>query len=453
MVFLIDDQMSLQQGKERTQAQCGAMCRLLAALGWTLSIPKCQLEPSESARFLGLVVDLAQRSFKVPEDKRLTLTALVGEMSANPIVSDRDIARLAGRVMALSPALDLAPLVARGMMKAMQGEQQWDEVYPTPAALRADMSLLMEVMEARAEVGRPWSLSSRILQAVGDASETALAAFFPNGELEGRIVIPFTWEQREAVKAQRWSSTARELSVLPKLLATIEEQRPGLLQGTRLQYATDSQPAMVDLMRMKGNVNTFPVVREVRLLAARLGADLEVIWRPREHELQQKADDDSKVEDKGDWSLHPEVFQLVSTHPVLAGRAITIDLFASPTNAVVPEYCSLFWGPGCKGVDAFSRSWSQAGLAYINGPFNRMDSILRKVLQDRVDAIIIAPDWPRPWAALWVKLPVRAKMRLPHREDLFLPGSLVPASQRHPKAPRYRVWAYFVLWEGGAGRA
>ena len=452
MVFLIDDQMSLQKGKERTRAQCGAMCRLLAALGWTLSVSKCQLEPARTAKFLGLIVDLAQRSFRVPEDKRQALMALVGELSSAKIVSDRRIACLAGKVMALSPALDLAPLLARGMMKAMQGQQKWDELYATPASFKADMSLLLDLMEARAEGGRSWSLSSTVIQAVGDASETALAAFFPNGELDGRIVIPFTQAQREAVAAHQWSSTARELSVLPKLLATIEEQRPGLLRGARLQYATDSQPAMVDLMRMKGNENTFPLVREVRLLAARMGADLDVIWRPREHKLQQQADDDSKVVDKGDWSLHPEVFQLVCTHPVLGGRMITVDLFASPTNSVAPTFFSLFWGPGCKGVDAFAQSWASTvgrahnGLAFVNGPFNQMDAILRKLLVERVDAIVISPDWPRPWAALWAQLPVRARMRLPHREDLFVPGSLVPANQRRPKAPRYRVWAYYVLW-------
>ena len=449
MVFLIDDHISIQQGMTRTRTQCGAMCRLLAALGWTLSIPKCQLEPTQLAKFLGLMVDLAQRAFLVPGEKLRMLARQVDGLAAQSLISDRDIARLAGTVMALSPALELAPLLARGMMKAMQGQQRWDELYPTPAAFVADMTLLVDTAKAKAGEGRRWSLRQNTIQVVGDASETALAAFFPNGELPD-IVIPFTKEEREAVASHTYSSTARELSVVGKVMITMEEQQPGILRDVRLQYATDSQPTMEDLMRMKGNANTFPIVREVRLLAARLGSDLEVIWRPREHELARRADDISKTLDKADWSLHPAVLRLVLGHPVVSGRSLSMDLFASPTNSVVPAaYYSLYMGPGCKGLDAFSQSWQQRAdteLAYINGPFTKMDQILRKILEERVNAIVIAPVWPRPWTALLNQLPVKARMELPHREDLFLPGSLVPAAQRRPKAPRYKVLAYYILW-------
>jgi hypothetical protein len=310
------------------------------------------------------------------------------------------------------------------------------------------MKLLVEIM-ATAN-GKRWSLRRDVLQVVGDASERALAAFTPNGELEGRMVVPFTAEERLAVESNNWSSTARELSVLGKILTTIDEQRPGLLRGVRFQYATDSKPALESLVRMKGNRNTFPIVREVRLRAAQLGTELEVIWRPREHHLQQRADEDSKVVDEADWSLHPEVFSQVVNHPALAGREVDLDAFASPTNTKVPNaYFSMFWGPGCKGVDAFSQPWGGRGqLLYINGPFSRLGQVIRKVLEERVDAIIIAPEWPRAWAALWRLLPVRAALPLPHREDLFVPGSLVPSHLAKAKAPRYRVKAYYILWNG-----
>ena len=183
MAFLIDDQISLQRGVARTRCQSGAMCKLLAALGWTLSLPKCQLEPSQLLRFLGLMVDLKDRSFRVPEDKKQQLQSLVAELTSAVVVSDRIIAKVAGKVMALSLALDLAPLLARGMMKAMQGRTRWDKLYPTPEALKEDMSLMVEMMGT--SEGRRWSLRSEsisVIRVVGDASETQLAAFTPNNE-------------------------------------------------------------------------------------------------------------------------------------------------------------------------------------------------------------------------------------------------------------------------------
>ena len=448
LVALIDDQMSIQQGRARTNCQSDATCRLLASLGWILSLNKCQLEADQLRRFLGMMVDLKARAFVIPGDKRDSLVEMVAQLSGTTMMSDRIIAQLAGKVMALAPALDLAPLLARDMMRAMQGKTGWDQLYPSPAAMKQDMDLLVELMQRAEGKGRKWDKRSRVIRVVGDASESALAAYTPEGELKAPIVVPFTEQERQAVESNDWSSTARELSVLEKVLVTFDEQCPGLLSGKRLLYCTDSQPGMQALMGMKGNKNTFPIVKAVRLRCAALDVQLEVIWRPRGHAEQQTADDLTKVEDNTDWALHPEVYEKVISHEVLGGKRPTVDVFASPTNTKVEgAYFSLYLGPGCKGVDAFTQRWDSAGgMAFINGPFNMMGAILRQMITQKVDAIVIAPAWPRPWMALWAQLPVRAVMDLPHRQDLFLPGSLVAVGRRQPKAPRYLVKAYYVIW-------
>jgi hypothetical protein len=453
MVALIDDQLSMQKGEARTAFQCDAMCRLLESLGWYLSLPKCQLAPTQLALFLGMLVDLKERAFRIPEGKAKALVGLVGELSSDSAVTDRGIAKLAGKVMALGPALELAPLMARSFMKAMQGKTRWDQVYPSPAALKADMRLLVELMKRSAGVGKRWALRPVAIRVVGDASEIALAAFTPDGELATPIIVPFTTEEREAVASNLWSSTARELSVLGKVLYTLGEQLPGLLVGKRIQYYTDSQPGMQGIMGMKGNEHTFPIVRRVRLLCDDMDTQLEVLWRPRNDAEQQQADDFTKVVDNTDWSLQEEVYEGVVNHGCLEGRKPSLDVFASPTNSKVPgAYFSLYLGPGCKGIDAFLQRWDTeeaAGarhLAWINGPFDRMAQILRAVKDQRVDCIIIAPAWPRPWAALWSTLPVRAVVTLPHRRDLLVPGSLVAVERRQPKAPKYKIQAFYVLW-------
>jgi hypothetical protein len=213
---------------------------------------------------------------------------------------------------------------------------------------------------------------------------------------------------------------------------------------------------MVDLMRMKGNAATFPIVKEVRLRCAELGASLDVLWRPRTDAQQVEADAWSKVEDESDWMLNQEVYERLVRHPVLQGRSPTVDVFASATNTkVAGAHFAKYWGPGCKGVDAFAQNWQVSAegerpLAYVNGPFQSMGEILSKVREQEVDCIVVAPVWPRAWSAVWAGLPVAARVDLPHRRDLFLPGALVPAAKAVPKVPRYRVRAYYVLWAGKA---
>ena len=214
MTFLIDDQITLERGAARTQAMCEAMCKLLASLGFTLSLPKCQLEPSQLAKYLGLLVDLLMRRFQVPAAKVEQLSALVQECQQAGYLSNRLVAKVAGKVMALSPAIELAPLLARDMWKLSQGSG-WDDVYTTPQAFNADLELMVELL-ARSN-GRNWAKRSEVVLVVGDASESALAAYFPNKELEGEIMVPFTAEQMAAVKRDQWSSTARELCVLEKV--------------------------------------------------------------------------------------------------------------------------------------------------------------------------------------------------------------------------------------------
>lgn len=55
------------------------------------------------------------------------------------------------------------------------------------------------------------------------------------------------------------------------------------------------------------------------------------------------------------------------------------------------------------GVHAFSQPWAHCPvsgvrhLAYINPPFQTMGEVVRKIADDRVDCILVAPQWPRHW--------------------------------------------------------
>eukprot|EP00798_Chlamydomonas_sp_ICE-L_P011140 gene11140-biopygen12596 len=320
------------------------------------------------------------------------------------------------------------------------------------------------------------------VQVVGDASKKALAAYTPNGELRQPIIQPFSKGELKAVQDDKWSSTARELAVVKLALEVMEEQRPGYLSGKRFQYGTDCEIAVMmmrmvafpdapldspfltsssgkyahDLataMGMKGGPGTVPLVKDIRLLCDKLGVELDVVWRRRNHPEQQVADDLSKVEDNEDWSLHQGVYLNVLEHPCLQGRRPTLDVFASGANTKVQgAYYSNYLGVGCLGVDAFQHPWVREGapreeqLAYIHGPFHLLPQILQRVSEEQVDCIVITPGLSGPWVALLSGLPVQATMELPMKADLLVAGALVPSKGRGGKRPKDPLQASFILW-------
>ena len=445
LVHYLDDLIGFQSSIERTAFLAASISRLLSLLGFTLNLKKCQLQPTSCPKFLGLVIDLVGRRFIVPADKKEQILTLIKDLSLKCQLTDRAVASIAGKVMALAPALDLAPLMARDLLKAMDGSSGWDLSYESSEGFCSSLKVTAEIL-AKSN-GRPWAHTYEPLWVVGDASESAYSAFTPKGELPTPMVVPFSSSQLAELEANKFSSTVRELGAVEQVILTLNSRLLGGIAGRRIAYCTDSQPAMHCLLAMKGNPNTFPVVKRVRLLVDSLGAELSIHWKPREDPDQQWADDLSKVRDESDWILNNEVFLSVLRATSLGGRQPDLDAFATATNSKVPgSYFSVYDGPGCQGIDALSQNWTSRGLVYAFPPFGLVSKVLALVARQQVDCILILPAWSRAWSAVLANLPIKESLTLPHRKDLLVPGALLPGKNRAPMAPHFRLRAHIVLW-------
>ena len=116
MSFLIDDQMGAAPSKAAAQFQCKAVVGLLAALGFTLSLSTCQLEPRLVVRFLGMEVDAGAQAFKVPEDKITAFSELLDRLTGQPLTA-RQAAQVAGKIVAMMLAVTTAPLYTRLVLR------------------------------------------------------------------------------------------------------------------------------------------------------------------------------------------------------------------------------------------------------------------------------------------------------------------------------------------------
>ena len=95
-----------------------------------------------------------------------------------------------------------------------------------------------------------------------------------------------------------------------------------------------------------------------------------------------------RIHDNTEWKLQPSVFRKLTS---LWGTP-DIDLFASWLTCQIPCYASWKPDPGASAIDAFSISWA-GKLCYIFPPFSLMGRVLRKIVDDDAEAIILAPLW------------------------------------------------------------
>ncbi|KXZ41821.1 hypothetical protein GPECTOR_272g706 [Gonium pectorale] len=302
---------------------------------------------------------------------------------------------------------------------------------------------LLKLKNGRSWWAKPTAFRFR---AAGDASELGYGGLLPDGELgeDSSFSVPFTAAQAERLAANDFSSTEREVTAMAVCLQWVAARRPELAMSGIIQYQTDSQAALLCVLGMKGTPPCLVAVDELLCWCAERDVELEVVWYPRESELQQAADRLSKDPSLSQWQLNGRVFDALWGEPALKGRRPTVDAFADERTAKLPCFYAAAWSPRAAAVDAFAQHWGGAEqLLYLNPPFQLMGRVIRKIRAERANCVLIAPVWPRWWSVTLRSLPVKAQRRLPH-SGLFertAPGGAIEA-----KGPRYAVCAFYILW-------
>ncbi|KAG2428072.1 hypothetical protein HYH02_014464 [Chlamydomonas schloesseri] len=141
----------------------------------------------------------------------------------------------------MTPAVALAPLHGRLVGLALAGKEGWDAAVGTPAAFLDRAEAFVALL--RRKNGKTWWAKPAAVQlrAVGDASDLGYGALLPEGELGAAscLSVPYTPQELARLLANDFSSTEREVRAALTALQWVEAQRPGSLQGKRVQYQID----------------------------------------------------------------------------------------------------------------------------------------------------------------------------------------------------------------------
>ena len=240
LTMLLDDRADVESSKARARLLPEALNSILIGLGTTLNWPdeegrKAQWLPRTKCRFLSFGIDSVRQCFFLPEEKKADLTREVDNLLLQSNVSSRQLAKIAGKMIAASHAVPLAPLFARSVYKAMIGHQRY-----IPAKRHCELICNVFQGMLNGQVQGNWWKRSAVLMVAGDSSEFAYAAYTPGGELEAPIVVSFSTEELQLMEDNEFSSTLREILCMLKTTQVILQQDAELIEHKRLLYETDS---------------------------------------------------------------------------------------------------------------------------------------------------------------------------------------------------------------------
>jgi hypothetical protein len=271
--------------------------RFLTLLGAVFSLQKCQFWPTQKGDWLGFVVDSTAQEFRVSEAKQEKVRATLIELVEAETVTPRLLARVAGRIISMGPALLPASLYSRPLFQAMRGKLSWDQVFPTPEAAKDATRMFLENLGEWN--GRRWFPRRVLLEAASDASDfgfgrTIKVAGRPAFEIAGSLLeskIPM-------------SSTAREMPGFLKILQQAAERFPEILRDSAVLVIGDNQGAVAALNKFSSTApDVAASLKEIFKLCSSLDFDVVAQWKPRDELAHEDAL--SRVPDATDWGLAP----------------------------------------------------------------------------------------------------------------------------------------------------
>ena len=408
--------------------------------------------PTQQVEHLGWDLDL-QKLHVFPSRKRLekvakTLTTATSWRRAPP----RALARVLGQLVSLTPfAQGLLTLIqplcseAAGLARKMPWSR-WTEIPATCG------SILRQVQSLLVVVG-PFYITTPQQSALVVESDASLDGW--GAILE---ILPY----RDAIDPQllgrERGSDNQSRTAVDERLWDMWDQQERKLHITQLEARGARLGIEAHLSRAKGHYKSLVLRTDSSSLAAAIARERshsakirteisQIFENARAAGVTVSAIHVPGVQNRADGlSRLPRERQAYSIARYIAKGLIerympTTDAFASSWNHILPEWWSWRHHPGASAVDAFAQKWKIPGkLLYINPPWTLINKVLRKLIREQAEAVIVVPDWPGvPYRRLLMSGWVEMERLEPHRGMFWTNTQPMPA-------PRWGLLC--GLWSG-----
>ena len=410
---------------------------------------------NKQAIMLGIMVDTERMRFVIPDGKRVKILGGIREalasFDAGLPISIRTLAKIVGRCMACHLVLGDAvriltrfsyDLIARTTAVGMPpparddddrelvrfdyADKQWRrliraawniEVHLSPD-VAAEVTALAEVFDHTDLESpiHPVAQLSRVIVTT-DSSDTATGISIDLGDgvrRFGHAALPPALLAASST-ARELAGTERGLEVFAFLLDEVIDANDNPLAYGQVVVFIDNKSAARALRLGSANMDVHRRVQAVFQRAAVAGIDILSRWRPRDTQLVQEADDGSKWVDNCDYRLDTDVVHDLdawAADHLRGGRPgsfvapdghqqpakwMSVDRFASPDNAVLRRFNSVFYTTGGNGGDALIQDWS-GDNNYAFPPYCLIGDTLAKLRTCRARGVVVVPfNTAYPW--------------------------------------------------------
>ena len=383
-------------------------------------------EPGQRVEYTGIIVDTIRGRFFCPEGKRAKLVAALKEMGGASAMSARGVAGVRGKVLHYSICIPYIKVFAVWFSHVIgsEEEQGWDRRVHLPSNTSEVCASIIEIVETRHQQGMPlWPyVPSSLFRAmsggemgggrgrlhiVHDASHEGWGAFIEWAGRRELVVSTFT--ECELTNAQvRRETLAGHLAF--KAASQLTD-----ISGMVVLHRSDCVGALAALR--KGSYASRPlqdIAVRFTQRCARLRTENYFLHVSGETLVAEGVDDASRgvARQVAFPACTQRMRDLLRDEAALHGWKLTVDLFASEVNAVVPRFYSRFAEPGSEAVDALSvPDWDgsecpECGkghreVIFAYPPPDLVKVFIRKAMADGVRGLVLvatavtAPFWGR----------------------------------------------------------
>lgn len=424
-VIYIDDSFLCSATAEDCFSNVKDTVKLLTDLGFTINQEKSNLFPSQSAKFLGFIIDSRHMTVKLTNDKVTQILKLSRALLSKQKCTITELASFIGTLVAAFPGVQFGPIYYRSL-------ERLKSFALTVNAGNYDASVNLN-QDAKFEINwwiqnisnafKPIKVEPHKLIIHTDASSEGWGAVSDSKSANGRWN---DWESKLHINVLELKAALFGL----KSLAADQ-------LNTHVRLKIDNTTAVAYINNMGGckSPGCNSVAREIWEWGI-----FRSVWISAEHLPGANnclADKYSRIfDDNTEWTIS---FSLYKDITVQLAFDPTIDLFASRLNAKCSRYVSWKPDPGAEFIDAFSSSWSSFKF-YAFPPFSLVNRCLQKVALERSEGIILVPLWPtQVWFPCLIKMIISSPVLLP-TSVLALPFS----QKEHPLEGRLRLLACLV---------
>ena len=337
IVVYLDDGISAAQSFSKCEEHSLLVRSDLFQSGFVPNKYKSQWVPLQVICWLGIFWDFKNNRMFIPPEKISRIFYELLEVMSCRSVSARKLARVTGRIVSNFLIMgDVCKLMTKAMHRLIECRNGWDAQVVLDSDTLIELKFWREHLQSLncRPIWRKHMLPSRLVYS--DASAVGCAAFI---SMNGRPVSHKNWDAIEIKQSSTW----RELMCVKHALQSFVH----LLKGSLVKWYTDNQGVAAIVKSGSTKVHLHKLAMEIFLFSKEHDVSIDIEWIPRSE--NEVADYLSKIVDFDDWCVKDSYFRALDS----TWGPFTVDCFANSVNAKVSRFYSLFFQPGCLGVDSF----------------------------------------------------------------------------------------------------